>query len=145
MKDYKKVLEGVVNIINTTKKSDIGFTNICNYIGENCPELQESKDERTRKDIINFVKSRIAGFPECERFVTWLEKQDNTNETTNRTKFIQAVLKGVAINLITWIDYKVTEVNMCLSNTECKDIIDALANYNWDKIYDYMKKKLEKQ
>ena len=39
------------------------------------PELKESKDEVTRKDIINFVKSRIAGFPECERFVAWLEKQ----------------------------------------------------------------------
>ena len=25
MKDYKKILEGVVNIINTTEKSDIGF------------------------------------------------------------------------------------------------------------------------
>ena len=29
MKDYKKILEGVVNIINTAEKSDIGFANIC--------------------------------------------------------------------------------------------------------------------
>ena len=41
MKDYKKILEGVVNIINTTEKIDIGFANICNYIGENCPELED--------------------------------------------------------------------------------------------------------
>ena len=47
MKDYKKILEDVVNIINTTEKSDIGFANICTYIGENCPELAASKDERT--------------------------------------------------------------------------------------------------
>ena len=39
------------------------------------PELAESEDERTRKDIIHFVQSRLAGFPECERFVAWLEKQ----------------------------------------------------------------------
>ena len=46
MKDYKKILEGVVNIINTAEKSDIGFANICTYIGENCPELKESEDEK---------------------------------------------------------------------------------------------------
>jgi hypothetical protein len=43
MKDYKKILEGVVSIIDTTEKSDIGFANICTYIGENCPELKESE------------------------------------------------------------------------------------------------------
>ena len=42
MKDYKKILEGLVNIINNTEKSDIGFANICTFIGENCPELKES-------------------------------------------------------------------------------------------------------
>ncbi len=39
------------------------------------PELKESEDEKTRKELIQFVQSRLAGFPECERFVTWLEKQ----------------------------------------------------------------------
>ena len=55
MKDYKNILEGVVNIINTTEKSDIGFVNICNYIDDNCPELKESEDEKIRKDIISLV------------------------------------------------------------------------------------------
>ena len=43
--DYEKILKGIVDIINTTEKSDIGFVNICTYIGENCPELTESEDE----------------------------------------------------------------------------------------------------
>jgi DNA-directed RNA polymerase alpha subunit len=43
MKDYKKILEGIVDIIKTTEKSDIGFANICSYIGENCPELAQSE------------------------------------------------------------------------------------------------------
>ena len=55
MKDYKKILEGVVNIINTTEKSDIGFANICAYIGENCPELKESEDEKVEKAIFAMV------------------------------------------------------------------------------------------
>lgn len=50
MKDYKKILEGVMNIINTTENSDIGFVNICDYISENCPELTESEDEKIRKE-----------------------------------------------------------------------------------------------
>lgn len=44
--DYKKILEGVVDIINSTKKSDIGFVNICAYIGENFHELKELEEEQ---------------------------------------------------------------------------------------------------
>ena len=52
MKDYKKILEGVVNIINITEKSDIGFANICTYIGDNCPELAESEVKWSEEDSI---------------------------------------------------------------------------------------------
>ena len=39
------------------------------------PELKESDDERIREELINFVKSRLAGFPQCEKYIAWLEKQ----------------------------------------------------------------------
>ena len=39
------------------------------------PELAESEDEKTRKELIEFVKSHLAGFSECDRFIAWLEKQ----------------------------------------------------------------------
>lgn len=81
MKDYKKILEGVVNIINTAEKSDIGFANICTYIGENCPELKESEDER----MIQYFKD-LAPFDNADELyekygfshkdaIDWLEKQ----------------------------------------------------------------------
>jgi len=76
---------------------------------------------------------------------SWLEKQGDTNETINRDEFAQGILRGAAIHLMTWIDYNAAEGNMCLSNMECKDIEDALVGGNWDKIYTYIKKKLEKQ
>ena len=38
------------------------------------PELKESED-KIRKELIDFVKSRLAGFPQCEKFIAWLEKQ----------------------------------------------------------------------
>lgn len=85
MKDYKKILKGIVNIINTAEKSDIGFTNICNYIGEKCPELKESEDERIRKTLIEYIKgikswNYFLGISK-EQMIAWLEKQDNSDKS----------------------------------------------------------------
>ena len=87
MKDYKKILEGVVNIINTAEKSDIGFTNICTYIGENCPELAESEDERMLREIRRYIKEqgdKPTGLPNGTAAVAdmlaWLEKQGKSSD-----------------------------------------------------------------
>lgn len=80
MKDYKKILEGVVNIINTAEEFDIGFDNICAYIDENCPELKESSDDTTRNSLINFLKSPFVHENITDEkvapWIVWLEKQD---------------------------------------------------------------------
>lgn len=117
------------------------------------PELQESEnvDEKVRKALIKLVTNHASMdlFIEydihLDEALSWLEKQGNINETINRDEFAQGVLRGAAINLITWIDYNAVKGTMCLSNMECKDIEDSLVNGNWDKIYTYIKKKLEKQ
>lgn len=86
MKDYKKILEGVVNIINTAEKSDIGFANICTYIGENCPELKESEDE----SMVKFVKNQLFNIKKTitenyeldaklTKAICWIEKQGKQN------------------------------------------------------------------
>lgn len=100
MKDYKKILEGVVNIINNTYKSDIGFDNICAYIGKNCPELKESEDEKwIPKEIIKYLKEK-GDFRSC--WIAWIEKKD---EHANFLSKIQAGDKvtrnedGVLVNL----------------------------------------------
>lgn len=85
MNDYKKILEGVVNIISTTEKSDIGFADICAYIGENCPELKdkESEDERIKKAIytaLRYLETELSwdtlyyGVDILDAYA-WLEKQ----------------------------------------------------------------------
>jgi len=85
--DYKKILEGVVNIINTTEKSDIGFANICTYIGESCPELAESEDEKIRKVLVELVKcNEKSGYFMFNNITTssmlaWLEKQGEQKPT----------------------------------------------------------------
>ena len=78
MKDYKKILEGVVNIINTTEKSDI-ISNISSYIDENCPELKESEDEKIRKEVLNWIKachwdSIGDRWLKRDDIIAWLEK-----------------------------------------------------------------------
>lgn len=80
MKDYKEILKGIVGIIRTTEKSDIGFANICTYIGENCPELQENEDERIRKALIQGFFEYDNSFAtfggiKVGDIIAWLEKQ----------------------------------------------------------------------
>ena len=111
------------------------------------PELKESEDEKIRKAILAFVRqsSEVLDKQNQNNMIDWLEKQGNTSEIVNKKKIASDILRGAAINLITWIDYNAAEGNMCLSNMECKDIEDALVSGDWDKIYAYIKKKLEKQ
>lgn len=106
MKDYKKILEGVVNIINATEKSDIGFANICTYIGENCPELKESNDERMKDVAIEFVKQNNSfnyrlGISK-EKVVAWLEAQGEYANFRNAIQVGDKVTRnrdGVLVNL----------------------------------------------
>lgn len=111
------------------------------------PELEESDYVIKQRliHLLGYFRSRGIDYNLCDRILNWLEKQGETNETINKDKFAQDVLRGAAINLITWIDYNAAEGNMCLSNMECMDIEDALVSGNWDKIYAYIKKKLERQ
>ena len=102
MKDYKKILEGVVNIINTTKKSDIGFANICTYIGENCPELKESEDERIRQRIIPALHGDVLEMSEIKEAIAWLEKQGEHANFRNKIQIGDKVTRnegGVLVNI----------------------------------------------
>lgn len=82
--DYKEILKGIIDIIKSTEKSDLGFANICTYIGEHCPELKESEDERIRKGLIAYFKnnsviSSWAGL-NVNKVLAWLEKQGEQKE-----------------------------------------------------------------
>ena len=107
MKDYKKILEGVVNIINTTEKSDIGFADICAYIGENCPELKESEDEKVEKAIFAMVYDSdnelwsSYGVSKSD-VLAWLEKQGKHANFRNKIQIGDKVTRndnGELVNL----------------------------------------------
>jgi len=148
-KKYKEALERAKNL----HKDAIDMRE--NLRAKQCeiifPELAENEDEKIRKKLLALIewsKSYAASgitTDEAKEMIAWLEKHGNTNETINRDEFAQGVLRGAAINLITWIDYNTAKGNMCLSNMECKVIEDALVSGDWDKIYAYIKRKLEKQ
>lgn len=104
MKDYKKILEGIVDIIRTTEKSDIGFVNICAYLSNFFPKLKESEDEVIRKRLINTCQDAILyetladyttkGFEEC---LAWLKKQSDKDKLIKelgkyKVKYTQDVL-----------------------------------------------------
>lgn len=131
MKDYKKILEGVMNIINTTEISDIGFANICAYISENCPELAESADERIRKAIIcgmtvhkNQGKETFAAIPinDC---IAWLEKQ---GEKMSNPRY------SILAKLIEADDIYQMSVNASMVKEAKNKAIDALSKLEISKL-----------
>lgn len=145
-KRYEKLSKEVKDFFDGKQKM---YSDVTQTLEHLFPELKENEDERIRETLIglfsNNGKKEWKNIP-TEKIIAWLEKQGgDTNETINRDEFVQGILRRVAINLITWIDYNAAEGNMCLSNMECEDIEDALVSGDWDKIYAYMKKKLEKQ
>lgn len=81
MKNYKKILEGIVNIVNAIENSDIGFDTIRAYISENCPELKESEDEKIRKGLISGMTaikeqgSETFATININDCIAWLERQ----------------------------------------------------------------------
>ena len=73
-----------------------------NVADEIFPELAESDDERIRKELIEFVKSRLAGFPQCERFIAWLEKMGEHLKFCKTIQIGDKVTKnedGVLVNM----------------------------------------------
>lgn len=111
------------------------------------PELAESEsgDERIRKEILDHCKDKAEKYSNDPKYknisawIAWLEKQ----VPVDKDKIVEGIRRGVAISLINHID--ANSKGMCLSNMECKDIENAIINEDWDKVYGYMKKKLEKQ
>ena len=98
-KNYKEALKDIVNIINATEKSDIGFINICSYINTNCPELTKSKDEIMRKNIIATIHLYY-GEPledEAKEMIAWLKEQGEKDKLIQelseyKVKYTQEVL-----------------------------------------------------
>lgn len=117
------------------------------------PELRESEDEKIRKELLEQVVYIVPNDDEVDsegnvlptyqkridKYLAWLEKQVHVDED----EIVKGIRRGVAISLINHID--ANSKGMCLSNMECQDIENAIVNEDWDKVYGYMKKKLEKQ
>lgn len=106
------------------------------------PELKESEDEEIRKEIIQYIKDlNKTGNLESKYstdWIAWLEKQDG--QMVDRGE-----RKNLALSLMDYLDDNRVEGCMNLSSMECEDLENAVVNSDWDKVYRYMRKKLEKQ
>ena len=108
------------------------------------PELKENEGEMIRKALTEYFHDSKKANIWCNGFspdsiLDWLKKQVPADEN----KIVKGIRRGIAISLINHFD--ANSKGMCLSNMECEDIENAIINEDWDKVYDYMKKKLEKQ
>ena len=68
--DYKKKYQNALEWAKSIYPSTFGVDR--EDLEHFFPELKESEDERIRKELIEFVKSR-GGFK--QEYITWLEKQ----------------------------------------------------------------------
>ena len=71
------------------KQGQVKESQISQHENKTCKENDDSltsKDERIRKELIDFVKSRLVGFPDCKKFTDWLEKQGDYNRLVEEIK-----------------------------------------------------------
>ena len=114
-------------------------------------EFEMNENDRVRKELVAFLEElsklgKDTNFDrwktsDCANWIAWLQKQGTVDEN----EVVIRVLNEVANSIMRWLDSNCAEGNMCLSGMECEDIEDAVRNAYWQKIYGYMKKKLEKQ
>lgn len=141
--DYKEKyeigLEGIQEILGSGEDS-IKMSRLKLRLQGIFPELKESDDERIRKSIIRVIKGNMPDNDYRKEYLAWLEKQ---SEPIDKEKILIGARKHVALSIMNFLDR--CTLGMCLSNMECKDLEDAVVDSDWSKVYDYMKKKLEKQ
>lgn len=122
MKYIEKYLKDIIKVkplgTLTTKEDELdGISGEMVYIGGKCS---------------NIFISRID-------YANWLEKQVPIDEE----KVLIGARKDIALSIMNFLDRCTT--GMCLSNMECADLESAVVDSDWSKVYDYMKKKLDKQ
>lgn len=139
---YNNALEKLQEALAPKNGREIsGLTRGC--IESIFPELVENEDEKIRKALIDFF-SRGAENEQTngvfdKDILAWVEKQESIDEN----KIIKRIKIDVATSLINYIN--ANSKGMYLSDIECEDIEDAIINNKWYKVYNYMKKELEKQ
>ena len=145
------VLIGEINSEGDCESEEGGSTVLCGITGfikieEIIPKLKESEDERIRKGIVKYLEQSQFGEEHycvdddiVREYIAWLEKQIPIDEE----KVLIGARKDVALSIMNFLDRNT--LGVCLSNMECADLESAVVDSDWSKVYDYMKKKLEKQ
>lgn len=102
--------------------------------------MNNKDNERLRKTTIAFLKEFAdKGYENAIECIDWLEKQ----VPIDKEKVLIGARKDIALSIISFLDRNT--LGMFLSNMESADLESAVVDSDWSKVYDYMKKKLEKQ
>lgn len=157
-------LEGIINNVHYEFRNGIGVESFGKEVLERFREIKgdEYIDSCEQKPVDMSIKEKAHQIAwesskhydpnickqECEKaaleMASWLEKQDN-NKSISPEEINKSVCKNIAISLIKYLDENRYEGNMNLSSIECEDLEEAIHNLNWNRVYNYMKRKLERQ
>lgn len=87
--DYKKKYEKLVDAVKVLRDNNPSDEGIQNWVNDNVLEFKESEDDRIRKEIIGYLKSKYespnAIKCDYEKWIAWLEKQKPTTDIQNLT------------------------------------------------------------
>lgn len=148
MEDYKKKYEDALERAKVINPGTADYEVALKIF----PELKESKDERIRKELIEYlnerkVVERLTDTRVKEEWISWLEKQGASVKLSEeeQNSFAKGVLSSCAMSFINYLDAHKYEGKMCVSNGECEDIENAFHNTMWDRLHKYYCKYIEKQ
>lgn len=118
-KKYKAALERAKEYLTPNNPECIDTLDAITTI---FPELKKSDDERTRKDIIDFVKSSILTTDErYNRFLNWIEEQVPKNKT--------ALDKVIEEEVDAWFEKQKEEEPQVITNSKDEKTRKSLIEY----------------
>jgi len=107
---------------------------LTDWVVSKFPELKD-EDERIRKELIDFVKSRLAGFPQCEKFIYWLKKQGKQKSVDKSAKWSERDIH-IITNIYDFVAENTLDINRRPCAYECLDWLKSL-KYRTQSVQDW--------
>ena len=106
------------------------------------PELERYEDEKLKEELIGYFTNGKEYLSLCsfdkKSILDWLGRQ----VTYSEERMLDWAKKTVAQSIMDYLD-KNSTTGKCLEGVECEDLENAVVASDWNKVYNYMKEKLE--
>lgn len=146
-KKYNEALKIAKDNYIAADSANINVNSFKNTLIAIFPELKESEDDRISGEIRDFICRAIAKGSitkeELEKSNSWLAWFGKQRKSFDEEKTQLGIRKDVALSIMEFLNRNTFDAG--LSDMEYADLEDGVINSDWQKVYDCMKNRLEKQ